>query len=207
MGAKFELPDNKPKKRQRLEAGTYPARCIQVVELGTHDNIFDPGKKKKDILLAFETMELMEPLDDGTRLPFVLSITVTNSMHEMAKLREYLESWRNASFTEEELKTFSVSKVLGKPCLLGVELKKKGDKEFNNIKSISAPMKGMDIPEAVNPLVDFGIEDMQGPEFEQLWPWVQDIIKKSDEAKAIGFTGVSKQLPDADSDDNEKMPF
>lgn len=204
MGATFEHGGSDI-KYQRLESGMYPAHCIQVVELGTHDNTHPqakPGAVKKEILLVFETNELMEPNEEGKQLPLVVSLRLTNSLGQRATLRKHLESWRGKSFTDDELASFSTDKILDKPCLLNVTLTRKGDKEYNNIKTINPVPKGMTVSERVNELIDFGIHDIEQPIFQKLWPWVQTIIKNSYEAKALDLPE-----PDSDPGESDSIPF
>ena len=52
--------------------------------------------------------------------PFVVSKTYTASLFEMAALRKDLQSWRGMSFTEEELKGFDITKLLG--CTARIEV-------------------------------------------------------------------------------------
>jgi len=204
MGATFETQASS-QKIQRLESGMYPANCIQVIELGTHDNTHPqakPGSVKKEILLVFETGELMEPTEDGKQLPFVLSLRLTNSLGERASLRKHLESWRGKKFSDDEIKSFAVSNILDKGCLLNVSLVQKGDREYNNITAVNPLMKGMEPPERVNELIDFGIHDIDQPVFKKLWPWVQKIIMDSYEAKALNLSDLG--MP---KDGEEQMPF
>ena len=203
MGATFEAPTGNL-KIQRLEGDMYPARCIQVVELGTHDNTHPqakPGSTKQELLLVFETTELMEPNDEGKQLPFVVSLRVTKSLGQRATLRKHLESWRNKSFTDDELKSFSVANILDKPCMLNIELVKKGDREYNNIKTINPLPKSMTMPPRVNELIDFGIHDIDQPIFQKLWPWVRTIIEGSYEAKAMALPSLNS------GEGGEEAPF
>lgn len=202
MGATFDVPSG-GSDIKRLDGGMYPAVCIQVVELGTHDNDHPQAKigaTKKEILLVFETDELMDENDEGKRLPYVVSIRMTNSLGERSNLYKALVSWRGKKFTDDELRSFSVGNILGKPCLLNISKEKKGDREYNNIKGFNPLMKGQQAPEPVNELIDFGIHDIEQPVFKKLWPWVQKIIMDSYEAKALG-------LPDIQDNESEKSPF
>lgn len=198
MGATFEQGGTGV-EFERLDAGMYPATCIHVVELGTHDNTHPqakPGTKKKDLLLVFETEELMPENDEGKQLPYVLSLRCTNSLGERATLRKHLESWRGKAFTDDELINFSVDKVLGKPCILNVTKEEKKGKTYNNIKGVNPLMKGMTVTDPVNEMIDFGIHDIETETFKKLWPWVQKIITASYEAKELGLTLEPKEEED-----------
>jgi len=182
-GGDYEIPD----------AGSYPARCIQVVELGTHENTHPKAKKgatKEEILIVWELSETME---DGR--PFVVNWRGTASIGEKAHLRnKILVPWRGKPFTDAELEEFDLANVLGAPCLLNVVHKESGEKTYVNVESIMPLPKGMKAEEAVNDLVNFEVVDYNDddmppkidcPEFRKLYAWVQKIIFDSHEGKAF----------------------
>lgn len=170
---------------ERVDSGAYPARCIQVIELGTRDNEFQGEvKKRKELMITWELSELMQ---DGR--PFVVSWRGTNTLNEKGKLFQMLTSWRGKPFTTEELKKFELSNILDACCMINVSKEtSKAGKEFNKVISVMRLPKGMQAEPRVNELVDFGIGDITNEElFNKLWPWVQNIIKESDEYRAMTF--------------------
>ena len=198
MGAKTGYSGSEEKNYEDIEPGVYAGNCIQVVELGTHENthpLAEPGSKKKDLLIVWEiTEELME---DGR--PFIINKRYTNSLNEKAVLRKDLASWRGKDFSPEEIVEFDLGKILGKPCMLNIVArkgKKDPSKVYRNVASISPLPKGMNIGEPVNSLVNFGIEDYDNEEMlSQLYPWVRKIIEQSHE--------ISKSHDDDEGD----LPF
>lgn len=197
MGAKTGYTGSSEKNYEDIEPGVYAGTCIQVVELGTHDNthpLADPGSKKKELLLVWEiTDELME---DGR--PFVVNKRYTNSLSEKAILRKDLASWRGKDFSADELEEFDLGKILGKPCMLNIVArkgKKDPSREYRNVASITPLPKGMKIGEPVNELVNFGIDDYHDEELvSQLYPWVRKIIEESHEITS-------------NPDDDDDLPF
>jgi hypothetical protein len=194
-GGDFERPEN----------GSYPARCIQVVELGTHDKEWE-GKSKKveELMITWEISELME---DGK--PFVVNWRGTNSLSDRANLYKMLVAWRGKAFTPEELGEFHLGKLLNATCLISVVTEKgKNGKDYTNVSSIMPLPKGMKAIDRQNETVDFGICDLGGEEYKNLWPWVQTIIEKSDEGKEFFGqappSGMPNQGPVATDDD---IPF
>ena len=190
----------KTKSYERAEAGVYPARCIQVVELGTRDNEYQGEvKKRKEIVIIWELSELME---DGR--PFVVSWRGTNSLSDKSKLLPLLVSWRGKAFTPEELGKFEMKNILDKPCMINVSLAtSKAGKDYNGVISVMPLPKGMTCAERANDLVDFGIGDLGTPEFEKVYPYLQKIILDSDEGKR--FMGV--QAADSYEDSGSKEAF
>lgn len=187
MGARSSIGTNNTPDYERPEAGVVPARCIQVVELGTHKNTHPQAKPdavKQELLIVWELSG--EKMQDGR--PFVVNKRYTNSLNEKAVLRKDLASWRGKPFTEAELTSFELKNILDKCCLLNlVETASKNDssKTYINIASIMPLPKGMACDERVNDLVDFGIDDRNGEEYKKLYPWVQKIVDDSHEAKGL----------------------
>ena len=180
---------NKETSYEVCEAGVFPARCIQVVELGTHDNDYKGEiSKRKELMIVFELSELMQ---DGR--PFTVKWQGTNTLSDKGKLFKMLSEWRGRAFTPEELKQFALKNILDKCCMVNItkEVSKKG-KEYNKLVSVMPLPKGMVCADRYNELVDFGVDDINGPEFNNLWPWVQKIVMDSYEGKAYSdSTGYS----------------
>jgi hypothetical protein len=81
-------------------AGTYPARCILVADLGTQETDYQgETKHAHKVLLQFEICDDEIRRDDGEA--FILSKRYTASLHEKASLRKDLASWRGRDFTPE----------------------------------------------------------------------------------------------------------
>jgi len=201
MGASSSSGNTKPTTDYtRLDTGVYAARCIQVVELGTHDNEYKGEvKKRKELILVFEVSgELME---DGR--PFVVSWRGTNSLNEKGKLFSLLAAWRYGKpFSPDELMRFELKKLLDQSCMVNVtkETSKTG-KEYNRVMSVVPMPKGMILEARQNELVDFGICDLGTPEFDKLYGWVQKIVMDSDEGKRFNASGAPM------TDDKEPLPF
>ena len=175
---------------ERAESGAYPARCIHVIELGCRDNEYQGEvKKRKELMITWELSELMQ---DGR--PFVVSWRGTNTLNEKGKLFQILTSWRGKPFTTDELKKFELSNILDACCMINISKEKsKAGKEFNKVISVMRLPKGMQAEPRVNELVDFGIGDIANEElFGKLYPWVQNIVKESDEYKAMSFQPTSQ---------------
>ena len=176
-----------------LEADTYPARCIAVIDTGDQVNEMS-GTVRREVIIQFELpTETIEV--DGEQKPRYMSMTYTMSLSEKAKLRSALETWRGKAFTEDELRGFNLANIVGLPCMLSViHRQAKNGNTYANIGSISKPMKGMTIPEASSPLVVFDLDADDALDKMQTLPeWVQERIKKSPSYEAVMRKGTDAQ--------------
>lgn len=179
------------------DSGTYPARCIQVIDLWTQIIEWQwQTKEQRKIRLTFELPTELETFNpEKGEQPYILSNTYTLSLSEKSSLRADLESWRGQEFTQQELEWFDIHNILGKECSLGVvhEKSKDGKKTFANISSISKAMKGMNVPEAINPLVYLNLEDFDQAIYDSLPEFLRNKISESKEFKAL----LSAQVDEA----------
>ena len=177
------------KTYERPEPGVYPARCIQVVELGRHKNrFFNPETDKpeqeyrQELLIAWELSELMQ---DGR--PFTVSWRDRNLISEKSNLFKLLTGWRGKPFTPQELRRFELKNILDKCCYLNLveSPPDRNNRTWVNVESAIPLPKGIGCDPRFNDLIDFSIEDIDTPLFGQLWPWVQDYIRKSVEGQEL----------------------
>lgn len=164
-----------------IEAGTYPARCCGVIDLGLqHIEWQGQSKEQEKVLLMFEfPTERIEV--DGEDKPRWLSIRYTVSLHEKSGLRKTLDAWRGKPMTPEELRGFNIGSLLNAPCMVTV-INKEGSNGniYANIGGISKPMKGIPIPELENDPILFDMEAADAEEtFKKLPEWVQNIVEES----------------------------
>lgn len=178
---------------RRVPPGVWVARCIHAIDLGTQKVEFQGDVKlQHKILLSWEVFgedEYGVPLTvdvDGKEMPLTISSRYTLSLNAKAKLRADLEAWRGKKFTEEELKSFDVSKLLGAFCMLNVVESKSADgtKTYANISSITPMPRGMPKPEGKHPLVVFDLDAPDMKAFDDFYPKLQDTIKASVEWQA-----------------------
>ncbi len=189
-------------------AGTYPARCILVCDLGTQDTEYQgEAKTAHKVLLSFEILDDETRRDDGE--PFVMHKRYTASLHEKAALRKDLASWRGRDFTAEELAGFNVKAILGKPCLISVTHSTKQDRTYANIASIMSLPKGMTCPPNKGELIWFDLSDTDSETFAKLGPRLQEQIKQSPEYKAAINRGPigNTPAPAADPLGGDDIPF
>lgn len=161
-----------------VEAGTYPARCVAVVDLGIQHNTFN-NKDQEKVLLMFE-LPTERITVDGEDKPRWLSARYTMSLNEKATLRKTLDAWRGKPFTPEELLGFDLSNVINAPCMLTVTNTEKNGNTYANISGVSKLMKGMEVPALENEPIVFDMEAENAEEVKAKLPdWVQKIIEES----------------------------
>ena len=109
---------------EQVPTGTHNAICYKLVDAGTSLNDFQGEISKKHNVFIFWELPELRMADDR---PMVINCQYTLSLNERAKLRQHLQAWRNKSFTEEELKSFDLTKILGTTCKVDVGLTSGGN--------------------------------------------------------------------------------
>ncbi len=167
----FELPP----------AGSLPARCCHVIDLGTQTVEYQGERKQaRKIAIAWQ---LDECRSDGA--PFTVSRRFTASLHEKAALRAFLEAWRGRPFTLEELSGFNLRRLIGAPCLLNIVHADRNGNTFAEIRAISPLPKGMTPPPGVSDPIIFDLDDAETwPAFDRLTRRQQEAIEASPEWKS-----------------------
>lgn len=168
--------------------GTYPSKCVQLIDMGTQTTEFNGQKKTaRKVILGFEILDDEVLRSDGSR--FIVSKRFTASLYEHAALRGFLQSWRGRAFTAQELKAFDISTLVGIPCLLGVVHEHKQEKTYTNISSVIRLPKGMPIPEGKIAHQKFVMTDPLNPPdwvlFESFGQRLKDSIADSPEYKKL----------------------
>lgn len=196
-----------------LEAGSYRAICYGIVVTGT---TFNPvfGTPSTKIIFLWELPDERITVD-GEDKPRAISETYTLSLNEKANMRKMLASWRGRDFNAEELKGFSLKKILGAPCLVSTTImQNKQGRDFAKVASVTRLPKGMEVPkEAENPLVMFDIRNDQCPltAMSALPEWIQKRIMESDEYKErTAGAGYAEESSDDDFvivNDELDLPF
>lgn len=186
-------------------AGTHVARCIRLVDIGTHHGEFqgEPNVRNQIIVvweLPNETVEI-----GGEMKPVTVSKFYTNSLHEKAGLRRDLESWRARPFTKEELGRFDLEAVLGAACMLSIVHTDKGKAK---VVGVSKVPRGMDVPEAFHPTDAFWIEEWDDDKYEALSDGFKKLIEESDEYKARSAPRYNGSAPTAPGGSlSDDIPF
>jgi len=177
-----------------VDAGSYVARCISMIEIGTIPTDYGKGDKKQHkVNVTWELPTELHVFDeDKGAQPFIVSKKYTLSMHEKSNLRKDLESWRGQGYTEEEAKCLDITKLLGQPCILTIihqPGKTDATKTYANIASVSKLMRGQTCPPQINPTKILSFDNFDWDIFDGLADYYKDMIKESDEFKAMQNPG------------------
>lgn len=178
-----------------IPAGTHVARCYGMIDLGTqYSEKF--GNWSHKVLVQWELPN--ELMDDGR--PLAISKKYTISLNEKSNLRKDLESWLGRSITEkEEREGFSLGSMLGAPCLLSIIHTENGNKVYANVAGVMSVPKGTTVPDLVNPLVSYDVENGADGVFAKLPEWIRAMIAESRE-----FKGDEPELEESSDTD---VPF
>ena len=161
--------------------GTHLARCIQIIDIGTHHGEYQGQPTvRNQVIVRWELP--METVDtqDGAQ-PMLVSKFYTNSLGEKANLRKDLEAWRGRQFTPQELMQFDLMNILNAPCMVTVVHNEKGKAK---VQSVTGIPKGMQCPGAVNKPTAFWLDEWDDNAFHALPKGFQELITQSDEYKA-----------------------
>lgn len=163
--------------------GVHLAVCYAVYDIGHQWNPKFNKMEQKIVVIWELPQERIDVDRDGKKvnLPRAISNRYTTSLGEKANLRKDLESWRGKKFTEDELKGFDISKLLGVGCQLNVIHTEKNGSKYANIATIIPLPKGVKAPKTENERVSYDIE-RDGHVLPKTCPeWVQKLIMASQE--------------------------
>ena len=194
----FTATDSGGGNFKRVPQGVFIGRCYSLVDLGTQftDGQYGPKSQHK-IKIGWELFgedengqELTVDVD-GESMPMTISKTYTVSLHEKAGLRRDLSAWRGKDFTEEEAKSFDVSKLAGAYCMINVVTSETNGKTYSNVAGIT-PLPGAlknAKPAPVHAPLMFDLDKPDMKVFDGFHEKLQEAIKKSPEwAKYSGNT-------------------
>lgn len=206
------LATNNGTQRELIPAGNYIGRCYQMIEIGTvTENILGESKILKKVRIGWELpTELKVFNEEKGEQPCVISKEFTLSMHEKSSLRGTLKSWRGKDFTEEEARSFDITKLLGVPCMINVIHKPgKADpsKTYQEIAGITGVPKGMIVPEQINKTVCLSYDSFDAEIFNALPDFIKDKMKGSLEYAAMMQPNVHNMDNKSDVEPLDDLPF
>lgn len=200
---------------KRVPQGMFIGRCYQLIDLGTQRANGQYGEKMQHrIRIGWELLDEDdngEPLTvevSGKTVPMTISKNYTLSLHEKANLRRELAGWRGNNFTDEEAKSFDVSKLLGAYCMINVTHSETAGKVYANVASLS-PLPGRiknAKPDAVLANMVFDLDNPDMAVFNSLHAKLQDLIKLSPEWERFSRYGAEQAESSCQADDKE-IPF
>lgn len=177
-------------QRELIPAGNYIARCYQMIEIGSIEEVIQGQTKTlKKVRIGWELpMEKRVFKEENGEQPLVISKEYTLSMNEKSNLRKDLKSWRGKDFTEEEARSFDITKLLGVPCMLNIihkPLKTDPTRIYEEISGITSLPKGMTAPEQITPRLELSYDSWNQELFDSLPDFIKQKITASAEYKAM----------------------
>ena len=173
-------------KQEPIEAGTYPARVVQVIDLGLQTQRPYKGEAKKpahEVMITYELLDefcLDEEGNEDPEKPRWISETFTLNplTSDLAKSTK-----RYKALDPEENFDGDFTLLVETPCMVTVvQNPGKGDnagKVYVNVAGVSAmrPREAAKAPDLVNPPKVFVLDEPDTEIFGSLPEWLQDKIK------------------------------
>ena len=177
----------KNKERINPTEGSHIGRLIRIVDMGTqHSEKF--GSDRRKIMLTFELGDEKAVFDEEKgEQPFVIGREFTMLLTPKSGLRKFLLSWVGSKVDDEE---FDISDYLNKPCQISVVLDSNNDEniEYANLYSVKPIKKGVKVPKAENPILEFDLDNFDEEVYEQLHDWEKEKISGSPEFQELDST-------------------
>ena len=169
-------------KQDPIAVGAYPARVVQVLDLGLQAQRPYQGKEKPpvhEIMLTYELTDefcLDEDGNEDNEKPRWISenFPLYSLDADLAKSTK-----RYFSLDPDEVHGGDFTALIDTPCMVTVTQREVGDKTYNNVGSVSGmrPKDAARCPELVNPPKVFLLDDPDLTIFGSLPQWMQDKIK------------------------------
>ena len=220
LNAKTVVTESNKHRQEPLEAGTYPTRLVQVIDLGVQEQPPYQGKEKTPKQMVWTTYEFSDEFcvneegvveEDRPRW-----ISESFPLHNLDVDRAK-SSQRYYALDPTEKMEGEWPSLVTTPCMLTVITKdgrgKNSGKVYNNIASISAmrPKQAAKMDELKNEPVVFLLSDPDIDVFMKLPQFLQGIIKENlnYDGSALHEAVMSYKKPDdeggSDSDTNEDV--
>lgn len=169
-------------EQPELEDGAYPARVVQILDLGLQAQRPYQGQEKKpadEIMVTYElTDEFMVDKDGNLLEDKPRWISETFPLHNIeADLAKSTKRYK--ALDKDMVHDGDWSMLLGAPCNVNIVINRKGDKVYTNVSSI-APMRPKELkglPELVNEPKMFTLDEPDLEVFLSLPEWLQEKIK------------------------------
>ena len=178
------IATNKKMEIEIVEAGSYPARVYQMIQLGNITGF--QGQIQNKVRIGFELpTELKVFKEENGEQPRVISQEYTLSFHEKSKLRKVIEACDpNALKIGEDgfLEEFDIEALIGKECLITIAHKaNKEGNQFAYIDGVTRLPKGMKCPDAINAPVVLSYDNWNEEIFGKQPDFIKEKIKSSQE--------------------------
>jgi hypothetical protein len=179
---KFPMPlkvqHSKKKDFMPAPAGQHIAVCRGVVDVGPQET---PWGTKPKVYICWQLPNVpvtWTDKDGQTREGFAeVGAFYTNSDNEKGRLRQMLEAWRGAAFTEAEIaRGIDLFSLVGRACQVTVQHRTKPDgRVFASVTAVAPLLTGMTAPVLSGEPMIFSRADGRG--VENLPDWLQKMLR------------------------------
>lgn len=202
-------------QQEPLEAGSYPARVVQIIDLGVQEQRPYKGEEKApahEIMITYEFLDefcLNEDGEEDEEKPRWLSETfpLRNLEADLAKSTK-----RYKALDPDEVHEGDFTQLVDTPCTVtvinNVGVGKNAGKIYNNIASVSAmrPKDAKNAPALVNEPKVFVLDEPDVTIFKSLPQWLQDKIKSNLEYEGSELEEALEGAQEADKPKGNGKP-
>lgn len=181
----MKIPGGTSTDFQMPEPGTYLARCIKSIDLGTHTGEYQGTPySRHQVMIVWELPDELIETGELAGQPFTVAKFYTASTHQKANLHHDLMSWFPTRLTPEKLEEdgFDTAQLIGIPCQVTLAATDSGKRK---VMSVTAPPKGVKVAPQVNPSVVFDLDAFDSEVYEGLSEKIRALIAESPEYQAV----------------------
>lgn len=135
------VADNGGGDYERPPEGEHQCVLCDIIDLGEQSYNFTKNGKTETVTAHKIKLVWQLECEEGQRRKdgkrFEISRQFTRSLAEKSNLRPFLENWRGAQFTADEIKGFSLKRLYKANGRLFVMHETKGDRTYANVRSVS----------------------------------------------------------------------
>lgn len=167
-----------------IEPGSYPARLVQLLDLGLQPQRAYQGTPKppmQEIMLTYELVDVFMQDDDGEDIedkPRWVSETLP--FHNL-KADKAKSTQRYNAFDPKGDYDGDLTKALGEPINVVLVNNTVGDKTYTNVAGLSPmrPKEAKACPDLINPHVLFSLDEPDMQIYAKIPKWIQEKMGKN----------------------------
>lgn len=198
-------------QQPNIEPGVYPARLVQVIDLGVQAQRAYQGKDKppvQELMLTYELVDEFMKDEDGNDVENKPRWIGENFPLHNLKADKAKSTQRYLAFDPTEAFDGDWSQCINLPINVTVVNNQKEGKTYDNIANIAAmrPKDAANCPELVNPTKVFDLDDPDMAVYAALPQWVQDKIKANLNFKGSPLEAALERGEGVKKDKEEEKP-
>lgn len=194
-----------------IEAGSHPAVCVAVIDLGTQEAFRGKGEATEMKHQVYFAYEIPGVAGYGAGC-LVLGRAFNFTLHEKSTMREYVEACRGKKLNDDEEVDFK--RMLGANCLLKIEI---NDNGYPKLEGALPLVKGMEKKKASRTPYYWDLDQLKdGADLPAFPDWlpkhygntIAEVVEGSQELRGKARRQPAAVTADADEPDNDdEAPF